>query len=145
MAISDEINYSNSELSTAVTVTITEPTTPIQLEAPVLSYNVQSNTLSWTQVENAIAYEIYRDGSYVVQVSPVTFTYTPIKGGSFTVVAVGDDIAYTNSVASNSVDVDFTTDIKFASDSDAGVAITNDSFSLKVIVVLILTVLKSPV
>ena len=45
----------------------------------------------------------------------------------------------------NSVDVDFTTDIRFASDSDAGVAIANDSFSLKVIAVLILTVLKSPV
>ena len=104
MAVGDGTDYSNSELSTAVTVTITEPTTPTQLTTPTLTN--EGSVLSWNAIENATGYQLYKDGSsYQAQLPATTTTYTATESGSYEVMAIGDGTNYSNSELSAAVTV----------------------------------------
>lgn len=99
MAVGDGTNYSNSELSTAVTVTITEPTTPIQLPAPYVEGT--GNYLTWDAVPHAEGYQLYKDGSAFGDVIVITM-FTATQTGVYQVQAIGDGVSYSNSPLSNS-------------------------------------------
>ena len=106
-AVGDGSLYLNSELSAAVTVTVTEPTTPVQLASPTLTN--KGNVLSWNAIENATGYQLYKDGSsYQAQLSATTTTYTATESGSYQVMAIGDGTNYSNSKLSTAVTVTVT-------------------------------------
>lgn len=85
-----------------------------QLDAPTLKCNnattspvtLSSHTtvnLTWASVTNASSYSIYKGGSLVA--SNVTSPYTVSETGNYTVKAIGDGTTYSDSDASNAIQV----------------------------------------
>lgn len=89
-------------------------TTP--LSAPTLKYNDATTTpvnvtansvnLTWADVSNATSYTIYKDNTELA--TDATSPYTVTETGSYTVKAIGDGTTYSDSDASNAIQVNLT-------------------------------------
>ncbi len=95
-------------------ITITQKAaTP--LTAPTLKYNNATTTpvnitgssanLTWASVSNASSYTVYKDGNAVK--TSATSPYTATETGSYTVKAIGNGTTYSDSDASNAIQLNF--------------------------------------
>ncbi len=78
-----------------------------QLTAPTLTNVTASTKFTWTAVTNAVGYAIYKDNVEVAHVG-TTDTLEYVYGtniGSYTAVALADNLNYANSVKSTAVTV----------------------------------------
>lgn len=75
-----------------------------QLAAPILKLN--GDAITWNKVNNAISYKIYVDNNLVSETNELSYTFTKDEfDHQVYVVAVGDNVLYTNSVKSNVLDI----------------------------------------
>lgn len=75
-------------------------TTPVDL------YGASSASLTWASVSNASSYTVYKDGAAVK--TNATSPYSVTSTGSYTVKAIGDGTTYSDSDASNAIQVNLT-------------------------------------
>ncbi len=94
---------------------VTESDNITKLSAPSLKYNNATTTpvditgssanLTWANVSNASSYTVYKDGTAVK--TNATSPYTANSTGSYTVKAIGDGTTYSDSDASNAIQLNF--------------------------------------
>lgn len=76
-----------------------------KLTAPTVTDASSSKKITWLTIQNAIAYNVYKDNVLVATVGTsetLEYVYSTTSG-RYTVVAVADNINYENSVHSNAV------------------------------------------
>ena len=89
--------------------------TPTKLSKPSLKYNNATTTpvnitgssanLTWANVSNASSYTVYKDGTAVK--TNATSPYSATSTGSYTVKAIGNGTTYSDSDASNAIQLNF--------------------------------------
>ena len=94
-----------SSWSNTVTVQV-QSTDPIQLTAPVLSYDSSQNLLSWTATNDGGDYRLYNETTGVIVAETMYTTFTVTESGVYKVKALGDGDSTEDSSWSNSVTVD---------------------------------------
>lgn len=98
-------SYSTSDWSNTVTVQA-QSTDPIQLTAPVLSYDSSQNLLSWTATNDGGDYRLYNETTGVIAAETMYTSFTVTESGVYKVKALGDGDSTEDSSWSNSVTVD---------------------------------------
>ncbi len=104
-AVGNNLFYSTSAWSNSVTVQA-QSTDPIQLTAPVLSYDSLQNLLSWTATNDGGDYRLYNETTGVIAAETMYTTFTVTESGVYKVKALGDGDSTEDSSWSNSVTVD---------------------------------------
>ena len=81
------------------------PAGPTALDAPVITLNEQTKTITWSAVENAEGYEIFENDESIADTTGLMYVISQTVAGNYTyhVVATTTDENYTNSSASNKV------------------------------------------
>ncbi len=101
----DTANFTKSKASNSVTYTVENKVEqPSQLDAPLIK--LDGNTISWSAVENATAYEIYLGDRLVMTTEANLYTVTETEAGKYeyTVYAINSDTSkFIKSTASNAV------------------------------------------
>lgn len=76
-----------------------------------LGHSPNGSYISWSSISNAVEYHVYKDNSYIDTVTPIEelpfadLIYDISSSGVYKVVAIGDDINYSDSSFSNTLDI----------------------------------------
>lgn len=101
------INYGStlsSVSAAALTIEAPESQTIAKLSAPSLTDVSGSTKITWSAITHAGSYKVFKDGVLVATVTSAEYTYGSATG-DFTVVAVSNNFAYTDSDASTAVTI----------------------------------------
>lgn len=103
-AMPEKAEYAQSPRSNAVTYNLLPPAAA--LATPQLSFDTVSRTISWTEIPNATAYEIYEDGILIETQAETSYVITRLTPAtySYTVRAISSDTAYAPSEQSQPVE-----------------------------------------
>lgn len=100
--------YSDSAYSNSVTVTLSsapDPSSPITLASPVLSYDSSQNLLSWTTTNDGGDYQLYNETTGSIATETMLTDFYPSVSGVYKVKAIGDGDSTEDSAWSNKVSV----------------------------------------
>ena len=108
-------NYNGKYYNGSSWVTPSYDVVATKLSKPSLKYNNETTTpvnitgssanLTWASVSNASSYTVYKDGNAVK--TSATSPYTATETGSYTVKAIGNGTTYSDSDASNPIQLNF--------------------------------------
>lgn len=97
IAVGDGENYENSELSNTISIISSQLTTP--------TISINNDFISWSNIQYATSYDIYLDNELIDTI--YTNSYTITQNGNYQVKAVSNNVFFTNSNLSNTINVNY--------------------------------------